>query len=152
MQHCLRERVLELVQVNFSVAAFPGVQDLYVRPIMLRQDSTVFFFQCPELGSPFRIRLHAGLEFLPDFRFEIYLVRNGTMLDVIDIIIIELVHIVLELYDGGRVGCDDQSDIILHAHPHKDIVARVVVGYRIDALRVGVQLLHESRSVPLRNA
>ena len=128
MEHSLREGILELVEIDSGVTALPGVQELHIRPIVLRQNVvSVFRLQGAEFGRSLRVRLHAGFEFLAHCRVEMNLVGNGSLLDILHIFIIEAVHIVLKLDDGGRVRGDDEGDVLLDTHTHQHIIAGVVV-------------------------
>lgn len=150
MEHSLGEGVLELVEIDSGVSALPGVQQLHIRPVVLGKHLvSVFRLESAKLRSPFRVRLHAGFQLLPDGGVELNLVRNRTVLDISHILVIEAVHIILQLYDGGRVRGDDEGDVLLDAHTHQNIIAGVVVRDGIDALWVRIQSLHEAWTVAL---
>ena len=152
VQRGFREGVLELVEIDLRVAAFPGVQQLEVRPVVFWQDGAVFGFQFAQFGGSFGIGFEACLQFGADFGVDVEILLQRAVLDVRHVVVVELVDVVLEFHDGGGVGGDDEGDILLDTHAHEHVVAGVVVGDAIDALRVGIEHLHEVGAVALGDA
>ena len=152
VEHRFREGVLELVEIDLRVAALPGVQQLEVGPIVFGEDGAVFRFEGAEFGGAFGVGFQAGLQLGADFGSDDEILLQRAVLDVRDIVVVELVDVVLQFHDGGGVGGHDEGDIAFDAHAHQDVVAGVVVGDTIDALRVGVEFLHEVGAVALGDA
>jgi len=56
MEHGLGERILELVKIDVSVAALPGIENLHVGPVVLREHASIFFLE----GAKFRRKIVPG--------------------------------------------------------------------------------------------
>ena len=122
VKHVIREGTLEFLDVLVGVSAFPCVEDLKVRPVVLWKHGSVFLLEGPQFGGALRVRFHAGFQFGPDLRRDVQLGGYGAVLYVVHILVEILVHIVLQFDYGGRVSCDDDAYVLLYAHTHQDII------------------------------
>ena len=118
----LRKRALELLYVFVGIAAFPGVEYLKIRPVVLWQHCAVLCLELTQLLSPLRVRMHTSLKFGAYLRSDLEFLGYGTVFDVGHIFIKILIHIVLKLDYSRWVGGDDDADVLLDSHAHKYVV------------------------------
>ena len=108
MEHRLWERVLEFLDIDFSVAALPSVEDLQVRPVVLGEHGAVFCFQGAQFVGTLGVGLQVGLNVVAYPLRDIERGFQCALFDVVAVVLEILVDVVLHLDHGGRVGgCDD---------------------------------------------
>ena len=62
VHHLRRERILELLHIDGRVAALPGVEDLEVGPVVLRQNVRILCLELAQLLRPLRVGMEEGFD------------------------------------------------------------------------------------------
>ena len=151
----LVERLLEvemvkvLLHIDFRVAAFPGAENLQLRPIVFRKDTPVVLVaELTEFGGALGVGPYVGAQLLADLRRDVELLAQGAPFDVVDHRVKMLIHGALELDDGGGVGGGPEGDIpVLDGQPHERVVAGGIVVDGHHAGGCGVTPLDDARDV-----
>lgn len=96
---------------------------------MLGQHLTILLFQGTQFVSTLRIGFEIRLNIAANPLRNIEVGFEGTMLNVVAIVVVVFVYIVLHFDNGRRIGSNNECDVAFNPHTHQGIVACCVVCY-----------------------
>ena len=138
MQTAVREEALDLVEIDIGIAALPCIEHLKVWPIMLWQHATILLLEFAKLCSTSWIWLNLCLNLLADILWNIEVVAERTLLDIVAILVVILIDILLYLNQSRWIGCDEDCSIDLDRKSHDGVITSSIVLDAIDASWNGI--------------
>ena len=113
VQAAVGEEVLDLVEIDIGIAALPCIEHLQVWPIVLWKHATILLLELAKLCRTRWIWLNLRLNLLADIIWDIEVVAERTLLDIVAILVVVLIDILLYLDQSRRIGSDEDSSIDL---------------------------------------